>query len=635
MVVTDLSQSTDIEVVGTDRLYGILAEMKRQDDRVLTPEIISAVAERTGVDRVVVGSFMKSGEAIRINVRLQDAKTGRVESSERVEGANTSALFSMVDDLSRRIRAKFAGLRAQARLLTGPGADADESGLDRGLNDVTTSSIEAYRLYAEGVNLHERFREKEAAELFEKAAAVDPAFALAYAKLAVVHSNMGRIDLREKYSSMALKLSDRLPPRERFYIEGFHNAGRPETGGRAIDAYTKCINVDPGHQGCRHNLGLIYQNLERFPEAAEQYQHLARRGGTFAITYQNLSMVTLFMGDAERAVELSGAYVKRHPESSAAHSSHGSFLLGVNRPEEAIRSFAQAALLDTANPFPVLGRAVAETLRDNWDGVTDAGVELSKSSDQTWRWFGANVNYFGSLYRGRGADAVMWAERAATAYTVPSQRTATGYINATYVLLAMSRTDAAVKSAAQAWSHARGRVNEPNALVAQAVALSAAGRQADAAAAIATAASLANPLAEVLDGRTLNMGRGLAALYRGEAGAAIKPLEDAAAALPPRNGNTLAPSQHSLIWSALGQAYYDAGRPAEALPWFERLTAAVTERVGYPIGYVRSFYYLGRIYEQQGNPAKAREAYRRFVGYWGEGDLDRERVAEARRKISS
>ena len=69
------------------------------------------MAERTGVDNVVVGSYVKAGEAIRINVRLQEAKTGRIESSERVEGANESSLFAMVDDLSRRIRTKFRGSR--------------------------------------------------------------------------------------------------------------------------------------------------------------------------------------------------------------------------------------------------------------------------------------------------------------------------------------------------------------------------------------------------------------------------------------------------------------------------------------------------------------------------------------------
>ena len=51
---------------------------------------------------------------------------------------------------------------------------------------MTTSSIEAYRYYAEGINLHERGREQEAVPLLEKAIKVDPSFAMAYAKLAVV-----------------------------------------------------------------------------------------------------------------------------------------------------------------------------------------------------------------------------------------------------------------------------------------------------------------------------------------------------------------------------------------------------------------------------------------------------------------
>jgi len=48
---------------------------------------------------------------------------------------------------------------------------------------------------------------------------------------------------------------------------------------------------------------------------------------------------------------------------------------------------------------------------------------------------------------------------------------------------------------------------------------------------------------------------------------------------------------------------------------------------------VRSFYYLGQIEEQAGEREKAREHYRRFVSYWKDGDLDRERVADAERKI--
>ena len=51
MLVTDLSQSPDVEVLGTDRLVQILTQMKRQDDRQISfdtvQELASAPACRT------------------------------------------------------------------------------------------------------------------------------------------------------------------------------------------------------------------------------------------------------------------------------------------------------------------------------------------------------------------------------------------------------------------------------------------------------------------------------------------------------------------------------------------------------------------------------------------------------------
>ena len=77
------------------------------------------------------------------------------------------------------------------------------------------------------------------------------------------------------------------------------------------------------------------------------------------------------------------------------------------------------------------------------------------------------------------------------------------------------------------------------------------------------------------------------------------------------------------------------GRPADALPWFQKVADSGHEHVREPVEFVRSFYFLGRIYEQQGDMTKAREAYRRYVGYWKDGDLDRDRIAEAQRKIAN
>jgi hypothetical protein len=41
---------------------------------------------------------------------------------------------------------------------------------------------------------------------------------------------------------------------------------------------------------------------------------------------------------------------------------------------------------------------------------------------------------------------------------------------------------------------------------------------------------------------------------------------------------------------------------------------------------------MGKIYERRGDMDRARQYYRRFMDLWKDGDIDRERVAEARSK---
>ncbi len=634
MVVTDLSQSGDLEVVGTDRLYGILAELKRQDDRVLSPEVISAVAARTGVDRVVVGSYIKSGDAIRINVRLQDAKTGRIETSERVEGTTTSALFGMIDELSRRIRSKFEDLRAGATLLTPPNATT-RPGLERGLGDVTTSSIEAYRLYAEAINLHDRSRTVEAAAMFEKAIAIDPGFAMAYAKLAVSEHNLGHFDRRDNYAAQALKLADRLTLTERFYIEGFSSSTRRATLGKSIDAYTRCIDVDPGHQACRHNLGLQYILLERFQESAAQYEELLRRGSTVASSHTNLAEAYLGLGDSGKGVAVSESFVKRNPESAFAHGSLGQSLIGDGRYDEAIRAYSRAVELSPSEGSYELGRGAARTLREDWPAAARSARTLNASSDETEKWFGAQTQVGLDLFHGDTAAALISAGRVVTAYRTPGQRTALGHQAIATILLAQGRTALAAAAAARAMADAKGTVNELSHAVTQAWALSAAGRSKDADAVIAAMVPMIDPLAPQRDRRTVALARGLVNLGRGDRAAAIGPLQEAQAALPKRSPLPFPRSHHVPIWSALGRALFEAGRPGEALPWFQKVAGSGHEHLREPIDFVRSFYFLGRIYEQQGDTAKSHDAYRRFVNYWKDGDLDRDRIAEAQKKIGS
>jgi TolB-like protein/tetratricopeptide (TPR) repeat protein/predicted Ser/Thr protein kinase len=634
MVVTDLSQSPDLEVVGTDRLYDVLAQLRRSDDRSLSPETIREVAERTGVTSVVVGSYMKAGDAIRINVRLQDAKTGRIISSERVEGPNESTLFSMVDDLSRRIRGQFQSVKSNvgqaAALLTKPGTP--DLGLDRGLGDVTTSSIEAYRYYAEAVNLHERYREAEAATLFEKAIAIDPAFATAYTKLAVVQNNLGHFDLREKYSALALKYADRLTPRERYYIEGFHYSTRPETLARAIDAYKKCIEIDAGHQACRHNLALIFVRLERFQEGITHYEYLVQRGATNATSFGNLAGEYVALGEVDKARNLVDAFSKRNPENAAGHVSVGLVRLSAGQFEEAIQSFDRAQLLDPTETNSLVGRVVGQGLREDWPAAKEAATRLANGADSTRKWFGGLSLSALALYEGRSAEALTWAERAARAYQ-PGARSSIAIASVAEILVERGQAAQAVRMAQQALDDGRGYDEERAALALVAYTQSVAGRPAEAEQALAALGARVDPLAQERDDRQMALARGRAALARRDLDRAIGALEAAQALLKPGAFNPLIPAPHIPVWYTLGEAYLAAGRSDEAAASFQKVIGSGSKHARYPIQFVRSFYFLGTLHEKRGDMVRAREAYRRFVGYWKDGDLDRERVAEAQRKL--
>ena len=128
------------------------------------------------------------------------------------------------------------------------------------------------------------------------------------------------------------------------------------------------------------------------------------------------------------------------------------------------------------------------------------------------------------------------------------------------------------------------------------------------------------------------------ALARGDSKKAIEELERARSMLPPRGFPPHGPGgipPHVALWFSLASAYLTSGDDDNAEAWFTRIVESTTEHILGPVPYARSFYFLGKIHEERGESEKAREYYQRFVDFWGDGDLDRERVEEARGKLAS
>ncbi len=617
MLVTDLSQSPDVEVLGTDRLYLILEEMNRLDDRITSFEVVQEVAEEAGVSTVLLGSFVKAGDTIRISARLQDATDGKILTTERVEGVGESAIFPMVDDLTRRIKDNFKI------------APPESAELDQDLKDITTSSVEAYRHYAEGIRLHERYQEDEAIPHFEKAVELDPEFAMALAKLGVVANNLGRKREADEYSRRALEHIDRLTPRERHYVEGWYYSRKSETVPQAIEAYEKAVSLFPDHGSARHNLAGIYMDLERYPEAQRHLEELRRRRMVFPESYGSLAKVYTVMGNESEAREVLEEYLERNPASWPTHLSLAETSAFFGRFEEALTSIETAKQLGAPDFRAESVQLLVRFSLEQWDEAEASALALFESSSPMIKVQGARLLSLIQLYKGRSQQVLDdIAEGIPALENVPYFGNVYNFLS--YIHLERGEAELALETAEKA----RNEDNEPpvrrEGLGRAALAGMGLGRLDGAEKLIEDYRAQVENAPSEKEMRSYYYLSAKLARARGNPVKAVEDLNKAASMLPPRSWG----DEHAEIWFALAQAHQETGDQERAKQWLVRLTESRTERLSAPIPYVRSLYLLGRIHEDRGEMEKAREYYRRFLGYWEDGDLDRERIADAKAKVA-
>ncbi len=629
MLVTNLSQSPGLRVLGTSRLYQLLEETGHRDDRTVSAPIVESVARKAQATTALVGSFVRAGSQIRISASVQDPKSGEVLASERVEGDAESGLFALVDELTGRLKKRLE-TPEMARMADRRHAYRKEKKLE----EVTTASVEAWKAYAEGSRLHDRLQERDAQAYFEKAVEADPSFAMALAKLSIVHGNLGHLDQARAYSAKAVVKAGNLPPGERFYIEGRHYSLDPASIEKAIAAYQKAVDDAPEHTAARNNLAQLLLDLRRYPEALVHLEELRRGGMTFPGSYLSLAQAYLATGHPDRAREALSSYAAEHPDRSASHENIAYFELTQGRTEAALAAFDKAAALHPDDSMKIeIGRFVAHALRDEWPLAEAAAKRLMASDDPRQRWEGGATLAMASLYRGDVGEARRLAAEGAKTGRNPEERVGARLFRA--------RLEADLGRDREALAEAEGvlreKVKQPKLLAEghamKAICLTRLGRKAEAEKSLAQVeaflATIPRPLAE--PGR-LHL-EGQIALARGDHAAARAALEKAAELAPVdmlSMDDTPVEIRYALARTALEDGENDEARKA-----LRAVVDAGPARVMTPVPYVRSLGLLAALEEKAGRTADARRLYERYLGYWKDGQIDRAEVARAGQRLVS
>jgi eukaryotic-like serine/threonine-protein kinase len=230
-VRASLAQSSAVTVVSPTTIANALQRMQRTPGARLDVKLARDLAQREGIKAIVDGDIASLGGGYAVTVRLLTADSGTVLATAQKVVDGPKELIAAADALGRELRGKMGeSLRSVQNAAP--------------LEQVTTPSIEALRLYSEGARAYDvRGDIPTATARLREALAIDSGFAMAWRKLGTAYGAGGQYpqSLVDSAYLQAYRFRDRLTPRERLLTVASYFGGPGHNRARSAAAYEQLI----------------------------------------------------------------------------------------------------------------------------------------------------------------------------------------------------------------------------------------------------------------------------------------------------------------------------------------------------------------------------------------------------------
>lgn len=290
----DLAQSRVVRLMSAQQVQSALRRMSRPTGGPLADSLVRDVALREGAKAYVTGDVAALGPRFTISVQLVSAESGELLAAIRETAADSTHLLPSLGRVSAALRARI-----------GESLEAIRAG--RPLDQVTTPSLQALRLYSQSTHaLHYRADRAKGRALLEEAVALDSGFASALIRLGVEYGVIGEFSRAAEMQTRAFRHRDRLGERERAFTSAIYYTGVTHEYDRAAAAYRTLLELDPTDVSALNNLGYIYAELRDFPRAEEFYLRAVRADSSIVVVWNGLQQVLINQGkfaEARRALD--------------------------------------------------------------------------------------------------------------------------------------------------------------------------------------------------------------------------------------------------------------------------------------------------------------------------------------------
>ena len=264
-ILTDLAKIADLKVISRTSVIGYRDTAGRN---------LRKIGQELGVAHLLEGSVQRSGNRVRLNAQLIDARNDAHLWAQTYD-RDLADIFTIQSEIAKAIADQL-----QAKL-----SPSERQAIDR----APTSNLAAFDLYARAKGLlrtpnASKADYLQAIDLLDQAVARDPSFFDAYCQLATAHGQLYSLDF------------DRTPARFALAAAAAEAAGRlrPDAGETHLARARNLYYGPRDYQSALAELELAGRTLPNDPQLAELKGYIERRQGRWDESTRDL----------ERAIEL-------------------------------------------------------------------------------------------------------------------------------------------------------------------------------------------------------------------------------------------------------------------------------------------------------------------------------------------
>lgn len=290
-LTVSLEQSPHANVVPRARLVGSLHRMGKTGDEKITDELARDISQREAIRAILSCSIAKVGQQYALTARLVDPQSGMAVRSYYETAKDQDHVLDALGSVATHVRRDLG----ESMLAT--------SKANRPLPMVTTRSLQALKLFADGGALWGKGKWDAATQAFESAVKADPDFAMAHASLgdayySHVYNNPGK---GKEHMERALQLAERTTERERLYVQTRYaqDLGHVSEAKSCFEVYLKAY---PDDWGMRFNYASLLRSNGQLQDALEQYKELVRMEPNNPFNYIDIATTYDELGNFQEAL---------------------------------------------------------------------------------------------------------------------------------------------------------------------------------------------------------------------------------------------------------------------------------------------------------------------------------------------